>query len=199
MKIDPRTLCGPAVGISPTERRQHARYPFTAAVVAVDTRSRSHLTARTSDIGHGGCYVDVFCPFPVNAPVRIRLTSEKKSFIADAVVTNSKIGMGMGLKFTEVSKEYATVLEKWLGELSGEAPCELEDAAEEKVVALQVASAAPKEKVPRRQWHVLNELILRLMRRGVLSQTEGQAMLHLLVEQDVEAEASISSAGAGAD
>ena len=160
------------------ERRRHVRYPFTASVAAVDTKARTHMNARTSDLGRGGCYVDAFCPFPINTPVKMRLTNEKRSFMANAIVTNSRIGVGMGLRFTDIEAGQLPVLEKWLAELSGEAPCEPEGSPEETLSAIQ-------QKVPREQWYVLNELIITLMRKGALSHPEGKGMLLKLLEQDV--------------
>src|SRR5215475_6433187 len=114
---------GVAIG---AERRVHPRYPFTAAAEALDARSNSRMSARVSDLARGGCYVDTFCPFPVRTGVKIRITREKKSFIADAKVVSSKLGMGMGLQFTQVEPQQLCVLEQWLGELNGTTPIEFE-------------------------------------------------------------------------
>jgi len=66
------------------DRRVHPRYHFTACVAAIDAKHRTTLNARTSDLGRGGCYVDAFCPFPVQSDVKLRLTCEKRSFVAQA-------------------------------------------------------------------------------------------------------------------
>src|SRR5271156_534231 len=86
----------------PEERRTHPRYHFTAAVEALDHNHRTRMNARTSDIGRGGCYVDTYCPFPLKTGVKLRLTNEKSSFVAEATVVYSQIGMGMGLEFTAI-------------------------------------------------------------------------------------------------
>src|SRR5271166_1881066 len=88
--------------VAAEERRTHPRFSFTAAVEAIDSKSRITLSARTSDLGRGGCYVDAFCPFPLKTPVRIRLINERSSFVANATVVYSRIGMGMGLRFNDV-------------------------------------------------------------------------------------------------
>lgn len=182
MACDPRILSGAAVGAIPMERRKHPRYHFTAAVAAVDTKARTHMNARTSDLGRGGCYVDAFCPFPMNTPVKMRLTREKQSFIANAMVTNSRIGVGMGLKFTDIDSGQLPVLEKWLGELSGETPCEPECTPEESLN--EIVRSKGQEKVPLEQWYVLHELIITLMRKGALSHEEGKGMLRKLLDVD---------------
>lgn len=48
-----------------------------------------------------------------------RITSEKRSFEAHAVVVYFKTGMGMGLVFTTVEPEQLLILDRWLAELSG--------------------------------------------------------------------------------
>jgi hypothetical protein len=159
------------------ERRVHPRYPFTAAVAAVDSRSRSMLNARTSDLSQGGCYVDAFCPFPLEAPVKLRLTSEKRAFVAQATVVYSRTGMGMGLKFTGIEDGQLLVLDRWLAELSGAAPCEF-DSAEE------TFAAQKQEIVLKEQWYVLNEVVLALMRKGLLAPSEGKSMLQRLLDQE---------------
>src|SRR5260370_31750148 len=112
----------PQVAPAQSGRRIHPRYPFTAAVQAVDTRFRTVLNARTSDLGRGGCYIDAFSPFPLKRGVKLRITNEMRSFEAHASVVYSKTGMGMGLQFTAIEPEQLTVLDKWLGELSGASP-----------------------------------------------------------------------------
>jgi hypothetical protein len=84
------------------------------------------LNARISDLGRGGCYVDAFSPFPLKTGVKLRITSEKRSFEAHADVVYSKTAMGMGLAFTTVEPEQLSILDRWLAELSGAAPFEPE-------------------------------------------------------------------------
>jgi|SRR5579862_3165007 len=160
------------------ERRTHPRYPFTAAVEAVDAKSRTVLNARTSDIGRGGCYIDVFSPFPLKTPVKIRLTNEEDSFVASANVVYSRIGMGMGLRFTEVEPGQLAVLDKWIADLNGAPRAPLQPLWTEKPPSRR------EELLKREQWYVLNELILALTRKSVLTHAEGRAMLQKLLQQD---------------
>jgi hypothetical protein len=88
-----------------SERRRYPRYSFTAAVQAVDRVQRSVLNARISDLGRGGCYVDAFSPFPLKTGVKLRITSEKRSFDAHADVVYSKTGMAWGWPFTTVARQ----------------------------------------------------------------------------------------------
>jgi hypothetical protein len=176
------------------DRRTHPRYHFTAAAEALDALHRTRMSARTSDIGKGGCYVDTYCPFPLKTPVKLRLTNEKASFVAEAKVVYSKIGMGMGLQFTSIDPQEIAVLDKWIGELSGTAPLEFASPPEFQSGAssgvnngtnngtnhgAKNGTAAPKE-----AGYVLNELIVALMRKGTLTDEEGKTMLLRLLHRD---------------
>jgi hypothetical protein len=81
---------------SPTQRA-HPRYQFTATAEALDSQHRLRMSARTSDLGKGGCYLDTFSPFQMKTGVKLRITKEKVCFEAEATVVYSKMGMGMGL------------------------------------------------------------------------------------------------------
>jgi hypothetical protein len=81
--------------------------------------------------------------------------------------------MGMGLLFTEVDREHVPVLEKWLAELSGEATPESE-------AAEAVTQGNPPESAHLEVHNVLNELITALMRKRVLNDAEGKALLQKL-------------------
>ena len=85
----------------------------------------------------------------------------------------SQVGMGMGLVFTAAEPEQLWILEKWLAELSGELPPESETREQDK-------QARAEESLKEEQQYVLNDLIIALMRKGVLSEPEGKAMLRKL-------------------
>jgi len=163
--------------IAVDERRAHPRYHFTACVAAIDTKYRTTMNARTSDISRGGCYVDAFCPFPVNSDVKLRLTSEKRSLVTKAKVVCSRTGMGMGLEFRELEEPQLRVLDEWLGELSGMKPIQSESCE-----APWEGDSEPA--VDRTQWYVLHELVVALMRKSLLGHAEGKAMLRKLLEED---------------
>lgn len=80
----------------------------------------------------------------------------------------------MGLMFTKVEPEALRVLEGWLRELSGEAPAQPE--------ALDRGDEDHGEQSANNvQQYVLNELIIALMRKHVLTDAEGKAMLKKLL------------------
>jgi hypothetical protein len=151
------------------ERRRAVRYPFTAAADIVDLRSQTRVTGRSSDLGLGGCYIDMLSPFAVGSVVRVRLERQEHVFEAVAKVTYSQVSFGMGLAFTEVKPEHQAVLRAWVAELDGEALPEPD-----------VAAAGPEyatlSTVLNLQ-QVLNELVSMMVRKKVISDTEGVALL----------------------
>jgi hypothetical protein len=157
------------------ERRSSIRYPFTATAYVTDIESGAQTTSRSTDLGRGGCFVDTISPFPIGTSVGLRLTMEQKSFEAPAKVVYSMIGMGMGLAFTSIEPEQLWVLESWLGKLSGE------------IIPERKSTAAPPDVPPPSQnanpehGYVLNELIITLMRKRMLTEEEGKALLKKLM------------------
>jgi|SRR6185437_1403111 len=165
--------------LRPQERRAHVRYLFTAAADVVDTVSGTRLSARCSDLGLGGCFIDTTSPFPVGTVVALRLTMEQKSFQTSASVAYSMPGMGMGLAFTAAEPNQIWVLKQWIGELSGERPHDLTPVPLPQKEAPQEDNSQPggsSESV-----FVLNELIITLMRKKVLSESEGKLLLKKLL------------------
>ena len=134
-----------------TERRAYPRYSFTTSSEIVDLASGAQCSARTSDISLG-------------------------SLVAQAVVTSSMAGMGMGLKFTNVGAKQLGVLTEWIGRLSGELPPGSAAFDEEEEV-----EAAAELRLKDEQQYVLNELIVALMRKGILTEGQGKEMIRRLL------------------
>lgn len=162
-----------SVESSEQERRKSIRYPFTATAYVTDIESGAQTTSRSTDLGRGGCFVDTINPFPVGASVMLRLTMEQKSFEAPAKVVYSMIGMGMGLAFTSIEPEQLWVLESWLGKLSGEIVPERKPAPRDE--------SPPPQNANPEHGYVLNELIITLMRKRMLTEEEGKALLKKLM------------------
>jgi hypothetical protein len=173
MSVDAKKKIDSSTESDARERRRHARHPFTATVEAVETNSQTRINGRVSDLSRGGCYVDTISSFPAGSIVKMRLTKETHSFEAVAEVIYSLSGMGMGVKFTYADPEQFWTLEKWVGELSGEmvTEAELERSCEQ---------SCSQEKPGNAENDVLNELVIELMRQGVLSNAKCEVMLQKL-------------------
>jgi hypothetical protein len=167
-----------SLGVASIERRKHPRYPSSATAELVETGSGTRIQGRISDLGRGGCYIDAMSPFAVGSEVKIRIVNENRTFVAQAKVVFAAAGMGMGLMFTAIDPEQLLVLERWLVELSGQARPELLVVNEE--ISNQKATA---DKTPSQEHnYVLSELIIALMRKNVLSDLEGKALLQKLLQ-----------------
>jgi len=163
--------------VSSVERRNHPRYPFIATAEVVEIGSGARIQGRISDLGRGGCYIDSMSPLGVSSEVKIRIVDKSRTFVAQGKVVFATPGMGMGLMFTTIEPEQLLVLERWLAELSGEARPEPLVVEDEGLSPQAAADKAPNQE----QNYVLNELIIALMRKNVLSDAEGKALLQKLL------------------
>jgi PilZ domain len=151
------------------ENRAQVRFPFTAAAEIYEIRSQTRVTGRCSDLGAGGCYIDTLSPFAVGAVVRIRMKHDTREFEAAAVVAYTHVSMGMGLAFTEIKREFQEVLRSWIANLSGEQAPEPAASATEPETGAIDANANIRL--------VLNELIYLLVRKKIITENEGSALL----------------------
>jgi PilZ domain len=162
-----------SVARNSTEKRSCPRYPFSPSVEAIDVKGKSRIVGRLSDIGRNGCYVDTISPFAAEAEVTLTITKEDQSFRTEAKVVYSQIGMGMGLLFTTAEPEQLRLLGVWLRELGG-GKSETKEAANPAIQPVTVQS------VDRELQNVVNELVSLLMRKNVVNDSEGQAILRKL-------------------
>jgi hypothetical protein len=159
---------------TPIERRRNLRFPFSATVEAVEIESGAKVTGRTTDLGLGGCYVDTLNPLPVGTETRIRIVRENESFEAEAKVVYSLIGMGMGLAFVSAQPKQVRLFQKWLLEISGQS-APVEDTPPP--VAPKTPSAEDTQTLKN---VVLSDLIMTLMQKDVLTESEGKDLLRKL-------------------
>ena len=79
--------------------------------------SEALLSARTSEIGLGGCYVDALNSFPEGTLVGLRIIRDQGVFETKAKVVYCDPGFGMGLAFTEMTPDHRSLLESWLADI----------------------------------------------------------------------------------
>jgi hypothetical protein len=99
------------------QQRAAKRCAMVASAEVIDIDSNTRLSARTSEIAIGGCYVDALNPFPVGTIVGVRIVRDKGAFEAKGKVVYCDSTMGMGLAFTEIAPEQRLTLEDWLAEI----------------------------------------------------------------------------------
>ena len=101
------------------ERRRAPRYPIIANAEVTEIASEAKLSAKTSDLSAGGCFLDMMNPSPEGTEIVVRISRADSTFTARGKVVFLFPNMGMGVMFTSVPASQQTVLEKWLEELSG--------------------------------------------------------------------------------
>jgi hypothetical protein len=166
-----------SAAVASIERRKYSRYPFSASAEVVETLSGARIQGRISDLGRGGCYIGAMSSFGVNSEVKMRIVDQNRTFVAQAKVVFAAAGMGMGLMFTVIDPEQSPVLDGWLAELSGGVQPEPLATEQERPDHTGAADKTPSQE----QSYVLNELIIALMRKNVLSDLEGKALLQKLL------------------
>jgi PilZ domain-containing protein len=100
-----------------SQERAARRCPLVASAEVLDLQSQTRLSARTSEIGVGGCYVDALNPFPTGTRVKIKIMRDQGVFETEAKVVYSDASFGMGLAFCELPADQRSVLEDWLAEI----------------------------------------------------------------------------------
>lgn len=102
-----------------SDRRVVERFVFSATAKVMDMRSQALVTGRISDLGLGGCYIDMMSPFAVDSIVRVQLEHKQKVFETIATVVYSQPSNGMGLSFTKIEPKHESILREWVTEASG--------------------------------------------------------------------------------
>lgn len=100
--------------------RRWPRFPFVAIVFAIDPSSESAVTARTTDISAGGCYIDSVNPLPPGTKITIELVHKGESFHAVGEIRYSQPNMGMGVSFMQITQVNREILIRWIEELQTE-------------------------------------------------------------------------------
>src|ERR1700680_3749816 len=103
--------------LQPAKQRSVRRCPLVASAEVTELGSGALLSARTSELGLGGCYVDALNPFPLGTLVGLRILRDQGVFEAKAKVVYCDPRFGMGLAFTEMTPDQRSLLEAWLAEI----------------------------------------------------------------------------------
>src|SRR5580704_7230 len=99
------------------QQRSVRRCSLVASVEVTELRTGAKLSARISELGVGGCYVDALNPFPEGALVRLRILRDQGVFETRAKVVYCDPRFGMGLAFIEMTPDQRSLLETWLAEI----------------------------------------------------------------------------------
>src|SRR5579864_1832797 len=99
------------------KKRAVRRCPFVASAEVIEPSSDTRISARTSELGLGGCYIETLNPLAEGTLVHLRILRDQGVFEAEAKVVYSQSSFGMGLAFTEIDPKQRALLEDWLAEL----------------------------------------------------------------------------------
>jgi hypothetical protein len=103
--------------LQPAKQRSVRRCALVASAEVTELGSGAKLSARTSELALGGCYVDTLNPFPAGSLVQLRILRDNGVFETKAKVVYSDRRFGMGLAFTEMTLNQRSLLEGWLAEI----------------------------------------------------------------------------------
>jgi c-di-GMP-binding flagellar brake protein YcgR len=101
-----------------SDRRRHPRFAIIAEAEVTEIASDTKLSARTSDLSAGGCFLDMLNPSPEGTEIAVRISHADTTFTARGKVVFVFPNMGMGVMFTDVPASQQAILQKWLEELS---------------------------------------------------------------------------------
>lgn len=156
--------------VAEAERRGADRHSFTASAEVVELGSGARFSTRTTDLGHGGCFVDTMVPFPVGAKVHVKVHQGKNEFETTGVVVYSQVGLGMGVAFDSLEPDRRRALDAWIRELTGE-----REAAPAEEVVRSLAKVAQDSRVDHA---ALMRLVQLMITKGILTEGEGASVLH---------------------
>lgn len=101
------------------ERRRTPRFPLIADAEVTEIASETTLSAKTSDLSAGGCFLDTPNPSPEGTEIVVRISHADATFTARGKVVFLFPDMGMGVMFTNVPDSQQAILQKWLAVLGG--------------------------------------------------------------------------------
>jgi c-di-GMP-binding flagellar brake protein YcgR len=101
-----------------SERRRSPRYPLIADAEVTEIASGTKLSAKTSDLSAGGCFLDMLNPSPEGTEIVVRISHADSAFTARGRAVFLFPNMGMGVMFTNVPDSQQAILQKWLADLS---------------------------------------------------------------------------------
>jgi hypothetical protein len=103
--------------LQPGKKRAVRRCQLVASAEVTEPSSGTRLSARISELGLGGCYIETLNPFPDGTQVHLRILRDQGVFETKAKVVYSQGNFGMGLAFSEMAPDQRSLLEDWLAEI----------------------------------------------------------------------------------
>lgn len=102
----------------PAERRETPRFACKGSVQIRQLHTRFPMGAAVSDISLSGCYVELMTTLPVGTKVDLMLQAVETTVHCSGEVRTSHPGVGMGIRFEQMSETDRDALEKVIVRLS---------------------------------------------------------------------------------
>jgi hypothetical protein len=99
--------------ITAAERRKYPRLKFSTSV-ELHPLHGALIWGKTTDLGQGGCYIEMPIPLQRDEKLKIGIWIEQVKLWAQGTVTTSTPGFGIGIRFTEMSEPDREHLKKFL-------------------------------------------------------------------------------------
>jgi PilZ domain len=108
----------PAGSVTPADdRRKAPRYGLVAIADLTDSEDGKLLSGKITQISRNGCYVDSPKTVPVGTSLKVIISRDQRTFVANANVIHVQEQMGMGIAFLDAAKDQVEILNSWLAEL----------------------------------------------------------------------------------
>jgi hypothetical protein len=100
-----------------TDGRKNPRYRCQNSI-EIHVQDGAHFWGTVSDLSLSGCYVEIPIPLELGKQLKIGLWLGQTKAWAEARVAHRTPGMGVGLKFTEISEQDLDQIRRYLASLS---------------------------------------------------------------------------------
>ena len=167
-------------GAWPTvDRRRYPRFRCSGNIRVRKAGDPGHTHAKMSDIGMGGCYMEIMSPWPVGTVLEGVVSVNGFECAATVTVRTAHSMMGNGLEFTTITPENKLRLERLLSNLSAAAAVKEEDPLDLPAAQIAAPQSAPSHLLAGNAEAKLEALLRILERRGVVTHAELEQELKL--------------------
>lgn len=103
------------------DRRRSTRYGVVAIAEltseGADSENGRLLAGTITQISRSGCYVESPKTLPVGTSLKVIISRDQETFVANASVIHVQEQMGMGVAFLDAPKDQMEILDSWLADL----------------------------------------------------------------------------------
>jgi PilZ domain len=97
-----------------TDRRKHERFFTSFEIEIKDVENSFPIRGATTDVSLGGCYVATIFPLAVGSQILFTLYVAGENIKGRGSVQTCHPGVGMGIRFVDLSDSEQRLLEKYL-------------------------------------------------------------------------------------